>query len=661
MPLVAEGASLFRPTRKRKKVFWFFFSKKNALAFPSLPLGFHTDGVCSSHPFRMVQMVNYPRFATEMIALRDGIRLATDVHLPEGAGPWPVVLERTPYGRDEVSRSERTAAEPEPPTRAAMAQWFADHGFAVVFQDKRGRYGSEGRFVKYLSDGEDGFDTCAWIMQQPWCDGRICTMGLSYAAHTQAALGCLAPAGVVAQVLDSGGFANSWFGGIRTYGAFELKQATWAHKQALTSPEAAADPVMKAALQAEDIRDWFTRMPWKPGHSPLRHHPDYEAYLFDQWTHGEFGPWFKQLGIYAEGWYDRYVAADCVHMSSWYDPYTTTAQRNYWGLKRAGRGTQRLIYGPWTHGNRSDTRFGMVEFGPDATIDSWAGDWRQSRLRHFRHAIDGTVNPEPAVRVFVRGGGSGRRNAAGHLEHGGRWISLDDWPAPGASAVDYHLHGDGTLSPAAPAAGAAGVSWDADPARPVPTVGGNYSSLDQVATPGAFDQVEGPGVLGCVPPYLPLASRADVAVFQTAPLAAAVQVVGPVEAVLWVATDGPDTDFTAKLVDVHPASADYPQGFAMNLADGIIRLRYAEDPATPRFRTPGEVVRVVVEIGPIANLFLAGHRIRIDIASSNFPKFDVNSNTGEPEGAGRRKRVAVNTVFVDAARPSRVTLPVLPV
>ena len=166
---------------------------------------------------------------------------------------------------------------------------------------------------------------------------------------------------------------------------------------------------------------------------------------------------------------------------------------------------------------------------------------------------------------------------------------------------------------------------------------------------------------GCTPPYLPLASRADVLVFQTAPLAAPVQVAGPIEIDLWVATDGPDTDFTAKLIDVHPPSADYPRGYAMILTDGVLRLRYAEDPAHPRLRTQGEITRIRITLFPTANLFLPGHRIRLDVSSSNFPKLDVNPNTGEPEGLARRRRIAVNTVFMDAARPSRVTLPLLAV
>ncbi len=596
---------------------------------------------------------------TRMVAVRDGVRLATDIHLPDGIGPFPVILERTPYGRDAASRSEVTARDASPLPREEFARIFTRAGYAVVFQDNRGRHGSEGRFVKYLSDAEDGFDTCAWLLRQDFCDGRICTMGLSYAAHTQAALGCLDPPGLVAQVLDSGGFSNAWRGGIRQSGAFEMKQATWAHKQALLSPEAEADPVLKAGLAAENISDWFARMPWKPGHSPIRLHPDYEAYLFDQWRHGTFDEYWQQCGIWAEGFHPRYSKAECVHMSSWFDPYSLTATQNYLGLTRAGRGRQRLILGPWTHGDRSRRVFGDVDFGPDAPIDSWAGDWRAYRLRFFDHVVKGAPLDEPAVRLFMMGGGSGRRTPEGHLDHGGRWISAEDWPPPGVVLTPYHLHGDMRLDPQAPAAEAAPLSYDADPANPVPTIGGNLTSLDPVAFGGSFDQVEDEKFFGCRAPYLPLASRADVLAFQTAPLAAPLQIAGPVEAELWVATDAPDTDFTAKLIDVHPPSADYPRGYAMILTDGIVRLRYAEDPATPRLRNPGEIVRIIVTLFPTANLFLPGHRLRLDIASSNFPKFDVNPNTGEPEGMATRKRIATNTVFVDASRPSRVTLPVM--
>lgn len=599
------------------------------------------------------------QMTTSMVAMRDGIRLATDIYRPNQSGPFPVVLERTPYGRDQTSRSELTAADIKPMGRAALATLFTDHGYAVVFQDTRGRHGSEGRFVKYLSDGDDGFDTCTWLRSQPWCDGRIVTMGLSYAAHTQAALGCLDPPGLLAQVLDSGGFANAWEGGIRQFGALELKQATWAHRQAILSPEAAADPIMRAALQAEDIGEWFRRMPWRLGYSPLRHHPDYEAYLFEQWRHGSFGPYWQQLGIWAAGYYHHYSMANCVHMSSWFDPYALTASNNYIGLKAAKRGGQRLILGPWTHGDRSVTSFGDVEFGSDAAIDSWAGDWPHYRLRHFNSVLHDTPNLEPAARIFVMGGGSGRRDAAGRLQHGGRWISLSDWPPPAATSTPFYLRSDGRLTLMSPTEGYAGLAYDFDPAHPVPTIGGNLTSLEPVARGGAWNQVEAPEFFGCTPPFLPLASRPDVLAFQTAPLVDDVQVVGPIEAVLWVSTDAPDTDFTAKLLDIYPASSDYPQGYAMLLTDSILRLRYAEDPTAPRLRQPGDVVKIRLVLPPTANLFRVGHRIRLDISSSNFPKFDVNPNTGEPEGLARRRRVAVNTIHMAADRPSHVVLPIL--
>ena len=592
-----------------------------------------------------------------MVACRDAVRLATDAYLPEGPGPWPVILERTPYGKREVSRSELTAANPVPVRREEIAAYFNAHGYAVVYQDCRGRYASEGEFVKYLADGEDGFDCCAWIVQQSWCNGRIGTMGLSYAAHTQASLGCLAPPGLMAQVLDSGGFSDAWNGGIRRGGAFELKQATWAFNQGRLAPETLADPVRAAAFAAEDLAAWFTRWPWKPGHSPLRHAPHYEDYLFEQWTHGPFDAYWQRLGIYTRGWHGRYADVPSVHMSSWYDPYPRTATENYVGLRDAGRRVW-LVLGPWTHGNRSQTTFGEVDFGPDATIDSWAGDWRAYRLRFFDRHLKGIEAPdEPAVRVFVMGGGPGTKDAAGRLNHGGRWISATDWPLPGTDFKAFHLHSGGGLRPALPAADAMPATWISDPAKPVPTVGGAITSMEPLLSGGGYDQRERPGMFGHHAPFLPLASRPDVLVFQTEPLEHDLEIAGPVEAHLWIASDAPDTDITAKLVDVHPPSPDWPHGFALNLCEGILRCRYRDDRTTPSMLQPGQPTRITVELFPTANLFRAGHRIRLDIAASEFPHYDINPQTGEPEGAWQRMRRAENTLFLDASRPSHVVLP----
>ena len=621
---------------------------------------------------------------TVMVPMRDGVGLATDLHMPTRNGeildgPWPVILERTPYGRNRPSRSERSLAEPDQArSRAEVAEIFVRRGYVVVYQDVRGRYDSEGAYRKYLDDADDGFDTCAWILERPWCDGRIGTKGLSYAAHTQGALASAGAPGVAAMFLDSGGFSNSYQGGIRQGGAFELKQATWAYRNALVSPEVTSDPETKAAMEAVDIHRWFREMPWRPGRSPVSLAPDYEAYLFEQWTKGAFDEYWKQPGIWAEGFHDVWPDAPMVHMSSWFDPYPRTAADNYVGLKALKRGPVRLILGPWTHGDRSLTYAGDVDFGPEATLDGQlATDFWELRVRWFDHwlrGVDNGVDREPAVRYFVMGGGSGRRNADGRMDHGGRWKSASDWPVPDARSTPYYLHGDGSLATEPPRnegspdrestaprrATTRSLSYRYDPSNPVPSIGGTITSGAPIMVGGAFDQRERADFFGSTEPYRPLADRDDVLVFQTEPLEAAVEVTGPFVVRLWISSDCPDTDFTAKLVDVYPPNEDYPEGFAMNVTDGIIRCRYRDSWEEPSLMTPGEVYEVTIEAFPTSNLFAAGHQIRIDISSSNYPHFDLNFNTGEAEGMATESRIATNTVWMMAERPSHAVLPIVP-
>ncbi len=230
-----------------------------------------------------------------MVRMRDGVHLATDIYRPAVggipvAGKLPVLLERTPYDKTGVNHADRTRDAPQPLARPEVAGQFARAGYIVAIQDCRGRYGSEGRFEKYLSEGQDGFDTLAWLRAQSWCDGRIGTFGLSYGAHTQAALAALGPPGLAAMFLDSGGFSSAYHSGIRQGGAFELKQATWGYKHALLSPATMCDPARKKALEAEDLRGWFARMPWSKGNSPLRAAPEYEDYLLEQWQQRRFRP-----------------------------------------------------------------------------------------------------------------------------------------------------------------------------------------------------------------------------------------------------------------------------------------------------------------------------------------------------------------------------------
>jgi putative CocE/NonD family hydrolase len=600
--------------------------------------------------------------ADVMVRLRDGVRLATDLHRPARDGTavaarFPVILERTPYGKSQASRSE---------SRAEIAACFVRHGYVVIYQDCRGRHGSEGEFVKYLSDAEDGIDTIAWILDQPWCDGRIGTMGLSYAAHTQMALASLGPKGLAAMVVDCGGFSNAYASAIRQGGAFEMRQVTWAYNQAKESPPAKADPIVRAALDAEDIKVWFKSFPWKPGHSPVRHVPEYEAYLFDLWSRGTFDAYWKQPGLYATGYHDRMPDIPQVHMSSWYDPYVRTATENFLGLRtKKKKASVRLIMGPWLHGDRSSSFSGDVDFGARAPLDgNLAVNWNEFRRRWFDRWLKDLrngVDEEPSVRLFLMGGGSGRRNAAGRLDHGGKWIAASDWPLPKTRFTPYYLHGDGRLASRKPRKGARPLSYDYDPARPCPTIGGSNSSGQPVFEGGAFDQREDPRFFGIQNPGLPLAARSDVLVFETEPLAEDVAVIGPITVRLWISSSSVDTDFTAKLIDVHPPTPDDPSGFAMNLTDGILRCRYRRSWTKPSMMTPGRVYAITIEPFATGNLFKAGHRIRLDVSSSNFPRFDVNPNSGEPEGMARLRRIATNTVHVDGGRPSHVVLPIVPV
>ncbi len=604
-----------------------------------------------------------------VVPMRDGVKLATDVYRPARngkpvAGRFPIILERTPYGRNITSFRDITQANPKTPkTRAEVAATYVEHGYVVVFQDCRGRYDSEGEFVKYLSEGADGFDTCRWLVRQPWSDGRIGTMGLSYAAHTQGALACLNPPGLKAMFLDCGGFSNAYQDGIRQGGAFELKQVTWAYNLGLESPQAQKNPQLLAALKGVDLKAWFASMPWKPGHTPLSLIPDYEAYVLDQWRHGNFDAYWKQVGIYAEGFYGQYSDAAMVHMSGWYDAYSRSTTDNYAALSKLKKGPNRLIMGPWTHGARSTTYSGDIEFGPGATLDALGhGDYDAQRLAWFDRHLKGSsaAEPEPAVRIFVMGGGSGHKTPDGRLMHGGGWRSEPAWPIVDAQVIRYYLHGEGLLSASNPSVTAEPITYDFDPSHPVPSIGGTITSGEPLMRGGGYDQREGPAVYGSRQPYLPLEARPDVLVFQTLPLKEDVEITGTIEANLWIASDGPDTDFTLKLIDLYPPSEDYPLGYALNLTDGILRCRYRDSWEKPAMMTPGQSYLIKISAFPTSNLFKAGHRIRIDVSSSNFPHFDVNPNTGAPEATGLTRRVARNTVFVDSGRPSHVLLPLIP-
>ncbi|HEV8672881.1 MAG TPA: CocE/NonD family hydrolase [Methylomirabilota bacterium] len=607
------------------------------------------------------------------VPMRDGVQLAADLYRPARgmepvAGRHPALLERTPYGKDQTERVELNGL------------WFAQRGYVVVIQDVRGRYRSEGEFTFLRQEPADGYDTVEWIATQPWSDGRVGTFGTSYMGWTQSALAALAPPHLRAMWVNQGG-ANAYTSTVRHNGAFELRFLCWALWQGAKSQEAKADPVLERALGGVSVREWLTRTPLKPGASPLALIPRYEAWAFDLIQRGDYDPEFwGDPGLNIEAHFPAHADVPMVFSSGWYDSYTRATLESFVGLGRLKRGPVKCLMGPWTHGYRTLglTSAGDVDFGPGAAVE-----YNELRLRFFDAALRGIPTgwlDDPPLRLFVMGGGSGRRTPSGQLDHGGRWRDAHEWPPAHTRLTPFYLQPGGGLAPTPPPARAAPSRYQFDPRRPVPTIGGNMSSLvgllprpagapeipveererDWIGIPGAFDQREAPQFFGCGPPYLPLASRPDVLVFQTAPLPAEVEVTGPISVILHVASDRPDTDVTAKLIDVYPPSPDYPEGYALNLTDSILRMRYREGDGQARPLEPGRVYRVEFPLYPTGNRFAAGHRIRLDVSSSNFPRFDVNPNTGDALWANTTAVIATNTVFHDADRPSHVVLPLIP-
>jgi putative CocE/NonD family hydrolase len=607
--------------------------------------------------------------ADQAVPTRDGERLVTDIYRPAHGGiaidgRFPVILERTPYGKDRVSRGEIDSGATVPMERADVARYFVERGYIVVYQDCRGRGGSSGEFIKYLSEGQDGVDTINWLRRQPWCNGRIGMMGLSYSAHTQVAAACLAPEGLDALVVDCGGFSSGYHWGMRQGGALELRQATWAFVHAKASPLAKADPTIRAALEAEDIGAWFKALPWKPGHSPLRWVPEYEDYLFEQWRNGSFSSYWKKPGIYARGSYPVLAQVPQVHLTGWYDTYIATAIENFVGVTTNGCTSAMLIVGPWTHGDRALSFAGDVDFGAHAPLDgNLSLHWREFRRRwfdlHLRDETSSVVGSQRPVKIFVMGGGSGAKTDEGRMDHGGFWIEETSWSLEGSEAKNFYFTPNGGLSLELDETREATLSFRFDPANPVPTIGGSFSSGAPLFHAGAYDQREADRFFGSSRPGMPLSARGDVLVFQTEPLSEDIVVVGHVNVELWISSDSVDTDFTAKLIDEYPPSADWPRGFSMNLTDGIRRCRYRDGWEEPQMMEPGEIYRVTIELPPTANVFKAGHRIRVDVSSSNFPKFDVNPNSGERESEANLKRVATNTIHIAPTRASRMILNVV--
>ncbi len=581
-----------------------------------------------------------------MIVTRDGKRMATDIYRPGRNGTplterLPVLLNRTPYNKTSL---------------AEQAVFFAERGYVVALQDTRGRYKSEGEFSKVQpADATDGFDVIEWLARQSYSNGAVGMWGTSFGAHTQAGAAQYHPPSLKALLINMGGMSNGWDHGVRFRGTYEMgRQLTWAWSQLLAD---ARSPDVKALLTKEKAEDWYGVQPMRRGLNPLSVAPQYEAWYFDFFERADYDAYWKDPMLAWDEHYAETSDIPMLHVGGWYDIFLAGTFKNYSELRRLKKAPQSVMVGPWKHGGNNLPYAGDVAFGDSAAIMDFLTDFHVRWFDfHLKGRTSGAEQDAP-VRVFVMGTGDGHKDANGRLYHGGYWRSADQWPLTGTRLVPYYFHADGSLTTVKSTTIRSQTTYTFDPRHPVPTIGGGSSAR---LKDGAFDQREDARFPPSQAPWLPLRSRADVVVFQTEPLAEDMTVIGPIKVVLHASASTVDADFTAKLVDVYPSSTDWPGGFDMNLTDAIVRGRYRATRDHQVLLQPGRVYPFTIEPFPTANVFKKGHRIRVDISSSNFPRFDVNPNTGEPLGKNRRMITTDISVQHSATYPSHIVLPIAP-
>ena len=594
-----------------------------------------------------------------MVPMRDGVHLATDIYRPAAngqqlEGDWPVILFRIPYNKSR-------------PNRVREAEYFARHGYIYVAQDTRGRFASEGVYHPFhREDGQnDGYDAVEWIAQQPWSDGKIGTVGVSYGGLTQLTLGSANPPSLDAQFIQVTQ-GNSYKSGFYNGGAFRLRRVGWLVGHAADSHEASRDPGLKSALLniEDNLIPWLESFPvsFRPGATPLDELPEYgRDFLQGGIENSTYGEFWHDLVLVDEVDWDRYADVPVVNQGGWYDMHSTATPAHFLELVSRKQSPQRLIMGPWEHGGMARSYAGNADFGVDAAMDP---DIFTLRLfDHWLKDVDNGVPNDPPVEVFVMGGGDGHKTSEGRIFHGGHWHESDQWPVRGTVGTNFYFHADGSLRDQPPTGETSPTAYIHDPADPVPTVGGTDSWIgwdeerqERVygMSDGAYDQRD--PIHGTR-----LSLRRDVVTFQTPPLEEAVEMVGPITVTLYASSSAVNTDFTAKLVDVYPHSSDWPGGYDFLVADGILRTTHRSGPRPTRLEAlePGREYTFTIAVPPSGNRFEEGHRIRVDIASSNFPRFDVNPGTMDGPWQRRRYIKAENKIYHDSQRPSHIILPVI--
>jgi putative CocE/NonD family hydrolase len=619
------------------------------------------------------------------IPMRDGIRLATDIYrpaLPDGKnapGHFPVILGRTSYDKSNPVIWVD-----------AVANFFTPRGYVVMLQDLRGRGRSEGTGQYFhtanRNEGPDGFDTIEWAAAQDWCSGRVGMVGSSHGGIVQNMASLYRPPHLSALWVDVAP-TNAFAWEARQGGAMALHMFGALFLHGYDSQEIRDDPEATARIEqgAENLRELVWQTPFRRGSTPIAEVPHLEDILMHYYRDGVYNDFWAQESLDQTPHFGRMADIPAVYSGGWYDPFAMDVTGQFAQMAKQNSTPQRLIMGPWNHvrmRGAGSSIVGEVEFGPDAYWgDPVYNEFRLAWFDRWLKDIDTGVEDEPPVRMFVMGGGDGRKDAAGNMRHGGRWRAEKAWPLERAVRQSYFLDRGGALTATDGPTDDGEVTWSHDPEHPVPSISANVTGfyewiklpegIDTAYVPGRArmrsliedgprHQKEEPGIVGARAPYPLLADRPDVIVFQTPALDEEIEVTGASDVRLWISSSAPDTDFTVKLLDICPPSEDYPDGFHLPLVDSILRARFREGFDHEAFLEPDEIYEIVIPLPPISNLFAVGHRIRLDVASSNFPRFDINPNTGEPMGQHTHQEVARNTVHFGPEHPSRVTLPIIP-
>ena len=565
---------------------------------------------------------------------RDGVTLMANVVRPDAPGRYPVLLSRTPYGKDGAMLNGE-----------GSAFYFARRGYVTVLQDCRGRFESEGEYYPMVNDVADGYDAVEWAARLPWSNGRVGTMGQSYMGATQYMIACNDPMPphlqAMAPVSAAADYHQGWV--YRTGGAMLWG---WAVPYAIlkgrnTLSRTGRDDLLSVMdgygvpgsnFGVPLTDEWYRHLPISDWTDLLK---ETAPYFADYIANADDGDYWQPINVLA---HLPSIDVPMLHVSSWYDVFLEGALDAFMGIRSSSLSTsarngQKMVIGPWGHlfpfVKPTSQGSGDIDFGAEARIElhkmqlHWFDYWLKD--------IETGVMDEPPVTVFTMGEN--------------QWRSIDDWPPPNAHYVRYYLHGsgsagtsdvDGSLS-TVPPGDEPPDEYTYDPNDPVPSLGGNNLTIKL----GVQDQ-------------RPVESRSDVLVFTSDVLEQSLDVTGPISVHLWAASSAPDTDFTAKLVDVHP------DGYARNLLDGIIRARYRDSASDPTPIEPGRVYEYVIDLWATSNVFQAGHRIRVEISSSNFPRFDRNQNTGAPFGADAAMNTADQTIHHGGEYASHIVLPIIP-